>query len=277
MNKLLVTLIMSFVVLFFAKEAACVEQNSVAGKVSIVIGEVTIARQTAPGQSVQARIGLAVSEGDTVKTAPESRIEIVFDSNYVVRCDEKTVLFIKLSNLSASRLHSPIGKLWLNVKHLAQREGISVSSPTAVAAIRGTVFSVTSDSNVVKYAVYRGAISVTPADTVGLHHDTTLAVETGKELTLVNDFAKYLREQENSFKEYQRQQQENFEKYRKGQQQGADSLLHEQDVYVNKRIEYERSLFRELGPYHFSLVPIDTANVSDWVVWNQKRDAKLGW
>lgn len=248
-----------------------------AGKISSLLGSVTIARQTHPGQSIKAKVGLALTEGDTIKTDPKSRIEITFDGNYIIRCDEKTELIITLAKMAASKFHAPGGKVWLNVKHILEAEGITIESPTAVAAIRGTVFSVTGDSNFVNYAVYRGAIAVSPTDTSKLSRDTTLMVETGKELVLIKDFATYQKEQQKSFNEYQKNQEMELNKYRKSQQRGIDSMLNVQKSYVNKNMENDGSLFTTLGTYRFRFKKIDTVKTSDWVEWNKQRDQLVKW
>jgi hypothetical protein len=274
-KSLLVLFITSAVIIFPMSTLAA--EPTPAGKISSLIGSVTIARQTHPGQSIKARVGLALSEGDTVKTDPQSRIEITFDGNYIIRCDEKTELIITLAKMAASKFRSPGGKLWLNVKHILEAEGITVESPTAVAAIRGTVFSVTGDSNFVRYAVYRGAIAVSPTDTSKIKRDTTLMVETGKELSLVKNFDKYWKEQQRSFEEYQRNQEMEYEKYRKAQQRGIDSMLNARNAYINNSKENKESLFKVLDGYRFQYNPIDTSKVSDWVEWNRERDKVVAW
>ncbi len=253
------------------------EAGPAAGKISTLIGEASVARKIVPGQTLPARVGLSVSEGDTVKTGKESRVELTFEGSRVIRCDEKTLLVIQLVRPAASEFHTPGGKLWLTVKRLTGSQKFSVSCPTAVAGIRGTVFSVESGPDAAAYKVYRGAIFVRPDDTSGIYHDTSLVVGTGNELTLVRDFEMYLKRQEKAFEQYRKNQQQEFEKYRREQNRGVDSLLQEQNSRIEKQMALERSMFRPFGVYHYSLRPIDTAKYSDWELWNRKLDKKLGW
>jgi FecR protein len=253
------------------------EPDSTSGKISFFTGEVMIDRPTTSGQAIKAKIGMNISEGDTVKTGTESRCEITFNGNYVIRCDEKTMLLIELAKLAVSKLHSPDGKLWMNVKKLLRSEGITVSSPTAVCAIRGTIFSIEADSNAVKYSVYRGAIAVTPMDSKGQKQYTSLTVEKGNELTLVKDFNTYFRQNEKSFELYKNNQQAEFEKFQREQKRGADSLLNTQKEFVDRQIEHERSLFKPIGSYSYLLKPLDTSTTSDWITWNKKRDESVQW
>ena len=233
-------------------------------------------RAGAAGQPVRAKTGMNISEGDTIKTAVESRCEISFDATYVVRCDEKAVLIINLVKLQKANLSSPIGKLWVNVKHLVKRNDISVTSPTATAAIRGTVFSISSDSVGIRYAVYRGEVAVTPQDTTQ-SVPSPFSVKTDNELVLIKNFDQYLQVQKALFEQYQNKQESDFEQFQKEQQRGVDSLLNRQDASIKKRLDDERLRFKVLGSYHYAMEPIDNKNQSDWILWNKKCDTKLGW
>lgn len=212
-RKIQITQFLSLIFTMFSSMPMFAEPDSSSGKISFLSGEVAIDRPTIPGQSINANIGMTVSEGDTVKTGPGARCEITFQGKYVIRCDEKTKLLIELAKFAVSKWCLPYGNLWMIVKPLLQSEGISVSSPTSTAEIRGTVFSIEADSKAVKYSVYKGAIAVTPADTTGLKRDTGLTVEKGHELTLIRDFDKYRRQNEKTFEQYKTNQNTDFEKF----------------------------------------------------------------
>ena len=273
--KITIFILLAFTTFFFTPLYAA--PDSLPGSISFLSGDVTINRPTVPGQSINAKIGMNVAENDTVETGPAARCEITFQGKYVIRCDEKTKLLIDLANLAFSKWSSPYGKLWMIVKPLLQSEGITVSSPTSAAAIKGTVFSIEADSNSAKYSVYRGAIAVTPVAAAGLKRDTGLRVETGSELTLIGNFDRFLHRSEESFEEYQKDQQASFAKYRKEQQRGVDSLQKAQEVGVEKRMERERSSFKSLGAYKYSIKALDTTTISNWVIWNKKRDNAVKW
>ncbi len=102
-----------------------------------------------------------------IKTADESRAEITLTDNTVIRVGEDSeyeldsLLSGKDSFKSDSKLNR--GRLWVNIRKLAGKNArFSARTPTAVAAVRGTVFRMDvndGDSTTALY-VYRGIVEV---------------------------------------------------------------------------------------------------------------------
>jgi hypothetical protein len=86
--------------------------------------------------------------GDAVRTGARSRLELKLDEKDVVRIDENSELEVSKTVLAQfrgteSKANLKRGKIWTNVRRaVADRENLSVETPTVVAAIHGTVFRI---------------------------------------------------------------------------------------------------------------------------------------
>ena len=103
--------------------------------------------------------------GDAVRTGTESRLELKMDERDVIRIDENSELEVSKTTLaqykgSVSKASLKRGRIWTNVrKVIADRENLTVETPTVVAAIRGTIFRIdipTSLSTIMR--VYEGTV-----------------------------------------------------------------------------------------------------------------------
>jgi hypothetical protein len=97
--------------------------------------------------------GATISFGDSVRTQTESQVEITFNDDNTVKLDENTTVRVKQSVDSAGNaiidLFNGGGMVLSNIINLAGgNDRYRVSTPTAVAAIRGTFFSVYFDAGV---------------------------------------------------------------------------------------------------------------------------------
>lgn len=116
----------------------------------------------------QLSIGTTLSDGDQVTTNIDSRIELKLPDNSFIRFDEETTF--ELTSLAVNEeekkrdinVNVVIGKTWANVtSFLGDRGGFAITTKTAVAGVRGTVYRVNvnkDNSAVVK--VYWGEVSV---------------------------------------------------------------------------------------------------------------------
>jgi len=108
----------------------------------------------------KAVLGQKLARGDWVRTGKESRAEILLPDSSAVRLGENTLFQLKeLKGARGTRLLR--GRLWNNIRRL--KAEYEVASPTAVAAIRGTVFrlDVAPDSTTIVW-VYKGQVGVRP-------------------------------------------------------------------------------------------------------------------
>jgi hypothetical protein len=113
-----------------------------------------------------AKPGTSLEVGDQVFTHEESFAEIRYAIGTVLRMDEKTKVTIEASSEKTIKTKSAIGNVWVNMRKLvATGREFQVSTPTAVAAIRGTVFDMSSVPDSASYvAVFEGKVAVGPSD-----------------------------------------------------------------------------------------------------------------
>lgn len=139
------------------------------GEITDMIGSVTVfsAKQNnwKPG-----RIYYKLSFNDRIKTSKESRAEIKSTNGGVIRINEESELLLLPAKASSSNENVKLfsGKIWANMKNLtANRRTFDVQTPTATAAIRGTVFRVNSDADsTTDVLVYEGKVDVGPSTTL---------------------------------------------------------------------------------------------------------------
>ena len=116
---------------------------------------------------VQVELGMKLNEGDSIRTAEESRLELILaQGGGVIRVDEGSLLV--LSEVSrkgedrSTKSNLLAGSVWANVRKLTtKRSSFSIESPTAVAAIRGTIYRMMATPDYrARVFVYEGQVSV---------------------------------------------------------------------------------------------------------------------
>ena len=109
-----------------------------------------------------------VHEGQTVKTAKNSRMELKLPDGSILRLAEKTMFkFDALEADSGKRnisLTAILGAGWIKAsKWIGRNDFFKVKTPTAVAAVRGTVYHLNVDKDKsAQINVYQGQVAVTP-------------------------------------------------------------------------------------------------------------------
>lgn len=138
------------------------------GKINFILGkefEVTI-RHASEAKWFPVRLKMDIRRGDRIKTAKETRCEIKLNDGSVIRMGENSEFDFQQSNLSKSARQVEaglsIGKIWAVVTKWANpKDQFSVKSPTAVCAVRGTIYRMEADSTT-RVAVYDGQVDVGP-------------------------------------------------------------------------------------------------------------------
>lgn len=130
-------------------------------KVQFFLGDVKIIKGSAEQPAAQ---GDMLKEGDIIITGKKSTADLIFGASGVIRINENsrvTVAGIARKAGDETLLDMENGKLFLT---LAKLEGtqFKVKTPTAVASVRGTSFTVTTDRRGAKLAVMNGSVSVSP-------------------------------------------------------------------------------------------------------------------
>jgi FecR protein len=137
----------------------------IVAKISNFEGAVQVMKKGAT-EWKNARPGMPLEIGDQVYTQGESFAEIRYTIGTVLRMDEKTKVTLESSSEKTVKSKSAIGTVWINMRKLVSAgKEFEVSTPTAVAAIRGTVYnmSTTADS-ASDVSVYEGKVAVGPSD-----------------------------------------------------------------------------------------------------------------
>lgn len=135
-------------------------------KVTYYTGDFRVQR---PGRDdwKKAVINEALQAGGKVKTLDESRGEVAFADGSIIRVDANSNLDIvelgrsKAGQTAQAKVWS--GKVWASVNKASKKTKFELESPTAVAAVRGTVFRMTvAEDMTTKVAVYAGEVKVEP-------------------------------------------------------------------------------------------------------------------
>jgi len=149
--------------LSFAPQA----QPEVLGKITFVLGKAGEVRILHADQEiwVPAKTKMPVYVGDKINTQAESRCEIKLNEGSVIRIGENAQFDFEKSLVTSQKRNFEAGlaqgKIWANIVSLVWGEKFEIKSPTAVCAIRGTIYSIAADSTT-RVAVYDGQVEVGP-------------------------------------------------------------------------------------------------------------------
>jgi len=159
-------------------------------KIVYLEGEVKIQRAGAT-QMVMAKVGDILTEGDKISTSAKSVCDLEFAPQTISRLssdadltitqaaiETKKGLFKKSENKNIN-LNLAKGALLSKVKKLGEKESFKVSTPSAVAGVRGTFFKVANTANLTKVDVISGVVAVT-----NLISNTISTVTAGQSLSI---------------------------------------------------------------------------------------------
>ena len=126
------------------------------------------------GKSVALKVGQLVHAGDVIRTGADGSVELRWArwaGAMRIKVGPSTTFTVKraVTNRSngeeESRLRVDEGTIWVRLrKALTGKSKFEVETPTAVAAVRGTVFSVTvKGDGTSEVSVWKGVVEVAPA------------------------------------------------------------------------------------------------------------------
>jgi hypothetical protein len=134
------------------------------GKISFLVGQAEVKKvNTTDWKPLQLKIQIA--GGDYIKTKPEEMVEITLNNGGVIRVGENSEMMVLAPDSGKIRTEiKGSGKIWSNFKKLGGKGNFEVSTGTAVASIRGTIFRVdkSSSDSTSSVAVYDGKVDVGP-------------------------------------------------------------------------------------------------------------------
>ncbi|HPG40924.1 MAG TPA: FecR family protein [bacterium] len=143
------------------------------GKVTFVLGGANDVQIQHKNLNVWQSIKLTSSiyREDKIKTAAESRCEVTLDDKSIIRIGENTVFCFVESSIDdykkSVRSELLQGRVWLNVnKSSKPADEFQIKTPTAVCAVRGTIYRIDSDSSTT-CLVYDGKVDVGPLQNWG--------------------------------------------------------------------------------------------------------------
>jgi hypothetical protein len=167
-----------------------VSAESVA-KITTFEGNVSVLKKGAADWR-NAKPGTTLEVGDQVYTREESFAEIRYSIGTVLRMDEKSKVTIEESSEKTIRTKSAMGSVWVNMRKLISTgKQFEVSTPTAVAAIRGTVFDFSYTPDSATYVnVFEGKVAVGPTDSLKKKLEQGKKQEEAKQETKKQDSAK---------------------------------------------------------------------------------------
>jgi hypothetical protein len=146
--------------LALALAVSCSGQENFTPVVVLSVGDVQV--RSEGKQFTPARAARVILKGDLIRTGPASHLTIQIGNCGIVQIAPN-------STLEANRLfESGSGELFLSrgtvtsrIDRLGKRNSYSVKTPTAIAAVRGTVFSVSCTDAASTVGVSRGRVQVT--------------------------------------------------------------------------------------------------------------------
>ncbi len=153
---------------------AAIAQKQSSAKIKFVIGDV----QRLPAQQtswLKATINGKVFQGDRIKTAANSRVEIEMPDGSKLRIDQSTIFDIKEIKTKEDDGEDKMsfslwaGNIWAKFKKVVSgRQSRRIESPSAVVAIRGTELEVGVDQQLTtKISVIEGLVAVSSKDVDG--------------------------------------------------------------------------------------------------------------
>jgi len=154
--------------LFFLMVAATATSREPVGKITFPLNRVFVI-PTGSSELQMAYFNMDIFSGDKIETKRESRCEITLKNGDVIRIDENSLytmedIQVTQQTVKASSYLS-VGKLWATIQKIfSEDDYVTVKSPTAVIAVRGTIYrlDVEKDSSST-VRVYDGQVEVKPA------------------------------------------------------------------------------------------------------------------
>lgn len=147
--------ILAFMIIFVYFGCAKVEEDY--AMISFFIGEVK-------KNKADIEIGSAIKENDRLTTGAQSSCDVKIGSS-IIRIKENSDVVIsslmKQGNIENTALGLSVGKMLCKPRKLMKSESFLVKTPTAVAGVRGTKFTVEADTNkTTRIKVYDGKVKV---------------------------------------------------------------------------------------------------------------------
>ncbi len=140
------------------------------GKITLPLGKVEV-QQAGSDQWQRAKPNQTVYEGNVIRTLTRSRCEITLVGGGKVRIGENAELVLTKASVKPMEKNFQAnlkkGNIWVSAKAaFGEKKNVSVRTPTAVAAIRGTKYRAQAGEEESSVLVYKGKVDVNYAKNV---------------------------------------------------------------------------------------------------------------
>ena len=155
-------------------------------KVQFLIGDVKILKAN---REIDANVGDIINIEDAVITGSKSSIDILYGTSGIIRVNENSKVSIAaLANNESSStvVNMEQGGVFATFSKLKGTD-FNVKTPTVVASVRGTSFSVTNDQAGAKVAVLKGTVSAAPVKDGKIIEDKTVDVQENQKTDYINE------------------------------------------------------------------------------------------
>jgi hypothetical protein len=147
------------------------QQGEKIGAVTILEGRATVRHGASPTPQ-PLRVQSPIYQHDTIHTEVASKLQLTFADDTVVNLGEKSTLEITRFVYSpqqqnwTSSLSIPVGVFRAIVKKLLPQSTFEVTTPTAIAAVRGTDFMGEVSPETASFLVLEGSVALFSARTI---------------------------------------------------------------------------------------------------------------
>lgn len=164
MNKLLVIIFCSTLA---TSIVSCKKNQQEPEPSAFVIQSFIGSVQIESGGSVhQAVIGQPLEKDTVISTQTKSFVDILCGTDGVIRINEMTRLMVSQASLTEDSIKATLnldkGNVFATFAKMKKDSSIEIKTPTAVAAVRGTSFRVSSDQDKSSIEVLSGKVQVNP-------------------------------------------------------------------------------------------------------------------
>lgn len=152
--------------LLILASALSAQHGTTFGKITLPLGTVQV--QKPGGDAVKAKPNMNVFAEETIITGARSRCEITLTGGGKVRIGENSELVLTSANIEPMKKEFNAnlnkGNVWVAAKAaFGEKKEVSVRTPTAVAAIRGTKYRAKAGDDESSVLVYEGKVDVNAA------------------------------------------------------------------------------------------------------------------
>jgi outer membrane protein assembly factor BamB len=192
--KIILILVIGVLVASCKKSGTSQSEAGQSVKITAIVKSVMGKASGLFGGSVKALSkGMEVTEAEYLKTEAGSKVTILFSTNSEIVLQENSKIAIKNILPKGINTHLNNGSILCNIKRLSNSEEFNVSSPTAIAGVRGTKFYVSYNavSKTTRVSVKKGVVNVRPAvkgfegqDALKINKAVSVDLESGRAISV---------------------------------------------------------------------------------------------